>query len=423
MSRTTVHLAPVVVPVSKAPTTDGAVAVNDGVIVGVGSKSEMLARFSSADVVEWSGVLIPGLVNAHTHLQYTSFADVGSAPHTSYVSWSERFVAEYEGRETEDWAATARHGVELALSTGTTCFADIVTDVDALDTLVATGVSGVVYLELIGVDQAAWDSGVEFWVESTLVAAPRNDHAVVGLSPHAPYSVDEPVLKAAAALARRLGIRLHIHLAESDSEDSYYRTGTGALAERVTLRVGRPWSILARGGTGLSAAEFAMSCGLLGSDSHVAHGVYLGAEGRRLLREAGTYVALCPRSNLTVGIDPPPVASFLEEESLFAVGTDSLGSTTSLDLLEDVALLRRLAVEGGYRRDDLDRRLLHAATRGGASALGLSDRLGSIDIGKRADFTVLGVDPDSREIERRINEKGAGTCLATVVSGEIRWEA
>jgi cytosine/adenosine deaminase-related metal-dependent hydrolase len=403
--------------------TGGAVAVIDGVIVGVGPRSEVLARWPGAEVVEWSGVIIPGLVNAHTHLQYTSFADVGATAHPSYVSWSERFVAEYEGRETEDWAATARHGVELALSTGTTCFADIVTDVEALDVLVATGVSGVAYLELIGVDQAAWESGVESWAESTIRAAPRTDHAVVGLSPHAPYSVDEPVLKAAAALARRLGVRLHVHLAESDSEDSYYRTGTGALAERVTLRVGRPWSILARGGTGLSAAEFAMSCGLLGSDSHVAHGVYLGTEGRRLLRDASTYIALCPRSNLTVGIDPPPIAAYLEEESPIAVGTDSLGSTTSLDLLEDVALLRRLAIEGGYQHADLDRRLLHAATLGGANALGLADHLGSIDVGKRADLAVLAIDPDTPDLVRAINEHGSGKCLATLVAGEIRWEA
>ena len=421
MSATAVHVAPVVVPVSAAPIPDGGVAVTDGVIVGVGPRPEVLGQYDQAEVLEWSGALIPGLVNAHTHLQYTSFGEVGSAPHASYVAWSERFVTEYEGRRTEDWGATARHGVEMALSTGTTCFGDVVTDVEALDTLVATGVSGVAYLELIGVDQAAWEARVESWVESTLGSASTNDHAGVGLSPHAPYSVDEPVLEAASAKARQLGIRLHIHLAESDSEDSYYRTGTGALAERVTLRVGRPWSILAGGGTGLSAAEFAMSCGLLGSDSHVAHGVYLGREGRRLLTEASTYVALCPRSNSTVGIDPPPVAAFLAEESLIAVGTDSLGSTTSLDLLEDVALLRRLAVEGGYQRADLDQRLLHAATRGGAAALGLSDRLGSIDVGKRADMAVLAVDPDPNYIERRINEEGAGTCVATLVSGAVRW--
>jgi cytosine/adenosine deaminase-related metal-dependent hydrolase len=282
-------------------------------------------------------------------------------------------------------------------------------------------VSGVSYLELIGVDEKAWEEGVRNRVVEILRQAHRGPRARIGLSPHAPYSVDEPVLKKAASLARQEGLRLHIHLAESDSEDSYYRTGTGALADRVTMRVGRPWSILARGGTGMGAAQFAAACGLLGRDSHAAHGVYLGREGRAILRDAGSYVSLCPRSNLTVGIDPPPVAEFLIEGSPIAVGTDSLGSNTSLDLLEDVALLRRLAVDGGYNRTDLDSRLLHAATLGGASAMGLDRDLGSLEPGKRADMTVLGLDTGLSGLERRVVEHGAGTCLATMVGGELRW--
>jgi cytosine/adenosine deaminase-related metal-dependent hydrolase len=421
VSTLTVHTAPALVPVIGPPLRDGAVAVANGIIRAVGSRQDVLDANPGAEVTEWDGVLIPGLVNAHTHLQYTSFGSVGAQPHPSYVAWSERFVSEYEGRQTEDWGATARSGVELALTTGTTCFADVVTDIGALDALADAGVPGVSYLELIGVDDQAWEERVREIVTSTLRGAHRSPHAQVGLSPHAPYSVDEPVLKKAAALAREEGVRLHIHLAESDSEDSYYRTGTGALAERVTLRVGRPWSILARGGTGLGAAEFAAACGLLGGDSHVAHGVYLDAEGRALLRANSTYVALCPRSNITVGIEPPPVADFLTEESPFAVGTDSLGSNTSLDVLEDVSLLRSLAVEGGYEGFDLDSRLIHAATLGGASALGLEGSLGSLEPGKRADMTVLDIDTELAGLERRIVESGAGTSSATLVGGAIRW--
>ncbi|HEX5695983.1 MAG TPA: amidohydrolase family protein [Acidimicrobiia bacterium] len=421
MSDLIVHLAPAVVPVTSPPLTQGAVAVADGRIVAVGARDEILGMSVDAATIEWEGVLIPGLVNAHTHLQYTSFAEVGALAHPSYVAWSERFVTEYEARRSDDWGAVARAGVEMGLATGTTCFADVVTDLAALDALADMEVSGVSYFELIGVDEEAWEAGVGDRVTATLRGAHRSPHARVGLSPHAPYSVDEPVLKKAAALARAEGVRLHIHLAESDSEDSYYRTGTGALAERVTLRVGRPWSILARGGTGLGAAEFAAECGLLGGDSHVAHGVYLGSEGRAILRRTGTYVALCPRSNLTVGIEPPPVADFLAEESPIAVGTDSLASNTSLDLLEDVALLRRLATEGGYTRSDLDRRLLHAATMGGATAIGLSRDLGSLGAGKRADMAVIGVDPDPHGLEQRVVEQGTGACLATLVGGEVRW--
>ncbi|HJR91776.1 MAG TPA: amidohydrolase family protein [Acidimicrobiia bacterium] len=419
MNSTTIHTASAVVPVAGPPLFEGAMAVRDGIIDGVGSRDKILAAHPRAEVIDWDGVMIPGLVNAHTHLQYSSFVEVGSTQHPTYVKWSERFVDEYEAREGEDWAATARQGVEEGIRSGTTCFADIVTDREALGVLAEEGVPGVAYFEMIGVDLAAWESRVEREVTEILTSS-SDDHVRLGLSPHAPYSVDEPVLKAAAALARRLGVRLHVHLAESDTEDSYYRTGTGALAERVTLRVGRPWSVLARGGVGMGAAEFARSCGLLGPDSHMAHGVYLDREGRRILSDAGTYVALCPRSNLGVGIDPPPVADFLTEGAPFAVGTDSRGSSPSLDPMADVALLRQLAVDGGYRGDDLDRRLLEAATIGGATALGLDHLVGTLEPGKRADFAFFEVDPRPERVERAVVEGAAGNCIATVVAGRVR---
>lgn len=418
----TVHTAPAVLRITQAPIRNGAVAVAGGRVVAVGVRDRVLGSYPGAEVVAWDGALLPGLVNAHTHLQYTSFNPVGTERHASYVEWSARFVEEYESRAaTEDWAATARRGLAAGLASGTTCFGDVVTDEAALSLLVEEDVPGVAYFELIGVDEAAWARGVADETERVLVSAPQLPTSRVGLSPHAPYSVDEPVLRAASALARRLGRRIHIHLAESDTEDSYYRHGTGALAERVASRVGRPWSILGRGGTGLGAAEFAASCDLLGPDSHVAHGVYLGEEGRALVSGRGTSVALCPRSNLAVGIDPPPVAAFFRQECLIAVGTDSLASAPSLDLMEDVALLRQLATGDGYVEPDLDRRLLEAATIGGARALGLDHDLGSLRVGKRADFAIFDVDTDVPDLERALVATGAGRCVATYVGGIRRF--
>ncbi len=408
------------VPVNTPPFASGGVAVRGGSIVEVGDKQRLLRSYPNAEVIEWEGALLPGLVNAHTHLQYTSLEAVGSASHPSYVAWSERFVAEYEARWGEDWAASARKGLRLALSSGTTALGDVVTDAVALGVLGEAGVAGVAYLELIGVDEPRWQGEVGERTIETLRSLPGAGDFSVGLSPHAPYSVDRPVLEEAAMLARRLGVRIHTHLAESDTEDDYYRYGRGALAERVTLRVGRPWSVLAYGGVGQGAAAFALSCGLLGPDSHVAHGVYLGDEGRRILRETSTYVALCPRSNLTVGIDPPPIADFLREGSPIAVGTDSLGSSPSLDILADVSLLHQLALEAGYEEPDLAQKLLEAATIGGARALGLGSRTGSLEPGKRADMAVFDVDPELRGIEERIVARGAGHCQTTVVFGEIK---
>ncbi len=413
---TVLHTAPLVVPVSRPPIVDGAVAVEDETIARVGSSAELVAGYPDAEVREWTGTLVPGLVNAHTHLQYTSFARVGAERHPSYVHWSESFVQEYEAHRDEDWAATARAGIEAGLRSGVTAFGDIVTDDVAMTALSDADVAGVAYYEIIGVPLEMWQEEVEERVTSILTSTPTTSEFRVGLSPHTPYTVDEPVLIDAASLARRLGVRLHVHLAEVDSEDSYYRTGTGPLVERIIMRVGRPWSVVARGGSGMGAAEYARYCGLLGPDSHMAHGVYLDEEGRDILDRSGTYVALCPRSNLTVGGDPSPVADYLREDRPIAVGTDSLGSSQSLDLLEDVSLLARLATEGGYSELDLEERLLQAATMGGAHALGLEQVIGSLGPGKRADFAVFDVDSVPTLVRQ-----GAGTCMGTVAAGTVRW--
>lgn len=415
---TVLHTAPLVVPVSRPPILNGAVAVEGDTIARVGSRAVLVAAYPDAEVREWEGTLVPGLVNAHTHLQYTSFARVGAETHPSYVHWSESFVQEYEARRDEDWAATARAGIEAGLRAGVTAFGDVVTDEMAMTALTDAGVAGVAYYEIIGVPLETWQEEVKERVTTILTSTHTSAAFRVGLSPHTPYTVDEPVLIDAADLARQFGVRLHVHLAEVDSEDAYYRTGTGPLVDRITMRVGRPWSVVARGGSGMGAAEYARHCGLLGPDSHMAHGVYLDKQGRDILDRAGTYVALCPRSNLTVGGDPPPVADYLRENRPIAVGTDSLGSSQSLDLLEDVALLAKLARDAGYEEADLEDRLLRAATLGGASALGLEDVVGTLEPGKRADFAAFDVDSVDTLVQT-----GTGSCLTTVAGGMIRWTA
>ena len=292
-----------------------------------------------------------------------------------YVHWADRFLEEYAARRDDDWRATALDGIAAGLRSGTTCFGDVVTDVAALDVLVAAEVPGVAYLEIIGVDAERWEGGVGAEVTELLTSAPRTA-AVPGRAVAARARTASPsrCCGRRRALARRLGLRIHTHLAEIDSEDELYRTGTGVWADRIRPRHDRGWPQFDDGGVGPRRRRVRRRVRAARADSHVAHGVYLGRDGRRLLADAGTSVALCPRSNLTVGIDPPPVADFLREGVPFCVGTDSLGSNASLDLLADVALLRRLAVEGGYGAADLDRRLLAAATVGGAAALGLERR-------------------------------------------------
>lgn len=136
-----------------------------------------------------------------------------------------------------------------------------------------------------------------------------------------------------------------------------------------------------------------------------------------------TAVALCPRSNAVIGLDEPPVAAHLREGNLIAVGTDSLASCPSLDLLADVAELHRLAQRQGYSEPDLANRLLRAATLGGAVALGMStgpDRVGQLQVGSLADLVFVDVPADGvREAIENVVRDGAGRVAATLLGGEL----
>lgn len=410
-----IHTAPLLASVSGPPIATGAVAFADGIIVGVGPEAEVVAAHPEAPITRWPGLLTPGLVNAHTHLQYTSFAAVGAEPFENYTAWSIRFVEEYDERVDDDWTIPYVAGVEQMVANGVTAIGDIVTDFECRDILHDLGIPGVAYLELIGIDLDDWDSGVGDRLRTAVVEGKRSATNHVAISPHAPYSIDAPVLTKMADLARELDVRLHIHVAESDGEDELYRRGTGSLADRLRVVTTRRVAVLEDGGAGLGTGAYVQSLGVLGPTCHIAHGVYLGVEGRAIMAAEHTLVALCPRSNHIVGVDHPPVGDYLREQVPFAVGTDSLGSSPSLDLLDDAAELRRLALSDGYSNTDLDERLLEAVTLNGARALGLDPVLGSLEIGKRADFAVF----DVADIGEMMTV-GAGRCIGTIIGGSLR---
>ncbi len=163
-------------------------------------------------------------------------------------------------------------------------------------------------------------------------------------------------------------------------------------------------------------AELA-ALGALGPDSHVAHGVQCDAADRALLREHGTTVALCPRSNATLGVGEAPVAAYRAEGNPVAVGTDSLSSAPSLDLLADLAALREIAARQGSPEPGLDRWLVEAATVGGARAMGLDD-IGVLRPGARADLAAFDLDPAADPYAELVRH-GAGRCIGTVLAGQV----
>ncbi|MCW2610532.1 MAG: amidohydrolase [Cryptosporangiaceae bacterium] len=403
----TLHSAPHVLPICTPPVPDGAVAVEAGRIVAVGPRTELRSAYPEAAEQRWPGVLTPGLINAHTHLNYThcaGFHDNGKP----FATWIQDFPPVIAATTPEGWRASAAEGVRRMLTTGTTAAADVVTGAGALGAQRDAGLAGISYLEAVLQDTRTWAGVRDGWYASLDAAA-----GAVGISPHTPYTLDTPVLAELGAAARDRGLRLHPHAAETVHEVAFTVTGSGAFADWMRA-TGLDFSLLGCGSGRTPVAELD-AAGLLGPDSHVAHGVHVSAADRALLRDRGTVVALCPRSNERLESGEAPVAAYRAEGNVVAVGTDSLASSPSLDLLADVAALWALAVRQGSPAEGLDRWLVEAATVGGARALGRDD-VGVLRPGARADLAVFAV---TGEPYAALVHEGEGSCVGTVVAGQI----
>jgi cytosine/adenosine deaminase-related metal-dependent hydrolase len=414
----TLHAAPVVLPVCAPPLRDGAVVLDGDRIVWVGPRREWNG---AATQIEWPGVLAPGLVNAHTHLQYSAYADK-CVPGVDFLDWISDHVRRNRSMTEADWRRSTADGVAALLRAGSTAAADICAYPVVIDVLAGSGLAGISYVETVGVDDARWPDRRRDLLAVLDRPAPRRPNPrrpkprQLGVSPHALYTLGTAVLRDCVALARNRGLRLHPHAAESPYEVEYVATGTGPFAA-ANRNWGLAMELLAAGGSARTPVAELAALGALGPDSHVAHGVQCDAADRALLRECGAVVALCPRSNATLGVGEAPVAAYRAEGNPVAVGTDSLASAPSLDLLADLAALRDIALRQGSPEPGLDRWLVEAATLGGARAMGLTD-VGVLRAGARADLAAFAVDPGA-DPYRALVRHGAGRCAGTVLAGRV----
>ena len=316
------------------------------------------------------GVLLPGLVNAHCHLELSHLA--GQVPFSAgFVPWVEGVVAS-RGRFAEEAVRSAAAAAVRSLEErGTVAVGDVSNALGHLDLLAASRLAAVVFLELLAWDPAKAEATLA-WADERLSssAAFLRPGLEVRLSAHAPHSVSP-------ALLRRLVARggpAALHLAESRDEAAFLADGSGEwpgfLARRGLGRVGFT-------AAGTSPVRYADGLGVLHPRLVAAHGVQVDATDRETLARRGVHVVLCPRSNRNLGVGQADVPALSAAGVRLALGTDSLASADTLDVLDDAVVLRRSfpGLEPAA--------IVEMATLGGATALGLHD-LGAIAPGRRA---------------------------------------
>jgi cytosine/adenosine deaminase-related metal-dependent hydrolase len=404
----TVLSADWVVPVEGPPIRDGAVEIDDltGTIAAVGPREEL------GDSVHYEeAVILPGFVNAHTHLEYDVYVGFGDG--LRFADWIGLHVQRKARIELEDMEAIARLGVLECLRSGITTVGDCSFSGAAATACADLGLRGTIYLEVFGDTDEPIAERFEPMRER--IADSLTDHVRVGISPHAPYTCTLDLYAACS----ELGLPVATHLAESDDETEFLRTGHGAWASFAEMLVPP------LGTTGIRALAEA---GLLSSNVIAAHCVKADREEIALLAEHDVAVAHCPRSNGILGCGVAPLTALREAGIRVCIATDSPASTPSFDMFDEM----RAAIVGARAREGRPDALtaaeaLELATLGGARALGLGETLGSIVPGKQADLTVLSLAdtpfiPWEDPVTRAVLGGAPQHVVATLVSGKPRYE-
>jgi 5-methylthioadenosine/S-adenosylhomocysteine deaminase len=395
-----------VLPVAGEPIRDGAVAIEDGRLTAVGTQAELGRGEHHPDAV-----IVPGFVNAHSHLEYAVYAGFGDG--LAFAPWILVHV-ERKGRiGVEEMEHIARVGAAECLRSGVTTVGDASFSGAAATACAELGLRAIVYLEVFG--STPEQLATRFEANRERIAGSISDRVRLGVSPHAPYTVT-PELYAACL---ELGLPLATHLSESPDEDRWMRFGQGPWAPVAHVLPPPPGT----SGIRMLAAE-----GLLGPTITAAHCVTVDEEEIALLAEHDVAVAHCPRSNAYLGCGIAPLADLRAAGLRVGLGTDSPASAPSFDMFDELRAAVFAARARERRPDALTTEAaLELATLGSARALGLDAEIGTLEPGKRADLAVVSLagspylpweDPAAAVVFGGSPDR----IVATLVDGETRYD-
>ncbi len=377
-------------PVAGPPIRRGAVLVDDrGRIAAAGPADSVPAPPTAEAVALGDAVLLPGLVNTHTHLELTGFAGMVDAP--DFWQWILQVIRIKAARAEEEFFDAACLGIRRMWAAGVTTVADTGSTGAVLEALDHLGASGIYHHEVFGAHPEQCEPAMhQFATELDSLARHATGRASLGVSPHAPYTVSGALYRRACDLGRAHGAPIAVHVAEPPGETSLLDDFTGIFAENFRREgIPRPSH------DPITPMRFMDRHGVLSARTLCIHAIQVSDDDADLMARHGVAVAHCPRSNRFHHGGDAPVRRYLERGLRLGLGTDSEISVAPPDLLAESRAARTLA---GWTASETVR----ALTLGGAEALALDGEIGSLAVGKRADLVAIAVQADTTNPEEAV---------------------
>jgi aminodeoxyfutalosine deaminase len=373
-----------VVPVSRPPISNGAILIAGNRIAEVGCWRDLAKTDRDETIDLGDAIMLPGLVNAHCHLDYTDMAGQFTPPKI-FSDWLKLITTAKSHWSKSDYATSWMNGAQMLLRTGTTTVGDIEAMPDLLPEVWNLGNLRVVsFLEMIGITARRKP---EMILQEALerIDSLTTGNCCAGLSPHAPYSTLPELLRLTAAAARERRLRICVHVAESNQEFEMFVHGRGEMYDWLR-RSTRDMSDCGLG----SPVRHLARAGALGNNFLAVHVNYLAKGDAILLAKHNVHVVHCPRSYEYFRHGRFPLRRLVRAGINVCLGTDSLASvvktrreTVELNMFEEMRALAN-------RETSLpSKKILQMATVNGARALGMRGQIGELSTGSFADVIAI----------------------------------